>query len=590
MSSERRRCTPRNNTLRFIVARVTRRRQRVRARNFTHRESHIVTVTDLAPGGVRVGISGISAAGAGLSMCTSGGSEALGLLNAGTTVDVECVDTTTGAAAGSRVSASSTNGEGTVIVASGGVLVFLPPGQTVTRGSPVTAAPTNTRPIPVELVDAFDVAFGSFELNAGESVDVEVMIDAGGQLQVHIAVLDGGVDNTLDVTVFGYTHALTPADGEMTLVPDTTPPVIGEPTNVVAEAASPAGAEVSFGLPAVTDDFDPAPVVTAAPTSGTVFPLGTTPVTITATDAVGNSATAALSVTVVDTTPPTITAPADQVLEAASAAGATASFAATATDIASTPVVTYSHAPGSTFPLGTTTVTATATDGSDNTASATFAITVHDSTAPTLAAPPDLVVTCSQTTADGRGCAKTDDPAIAAWLASASASDSVDAAPTVTHDAPAVFPIGVTTVTFRAVDDGGNSAQGTARVRVVYNFGGFLPPLLRDGTASIQQGRQGRTIPVKFQLRCANGTSVSAAVATIAVFKMLDVATGAVDTTDLTADAGAANNNGVLFRYDATSQQYVYNLSTAGWSAPATYRIIVTLDDGTQHMVEFSLR
>jgi len=169
------------------------------------------------------------------------------------------------------------------------------------------------------------------------------------------------------------------------------------------------------------------------------------------------------------------------------------------------------------------------------------------------------------------------------------ATDLVDSVLVVTHDAPALLRAGVTTVIFSATDSAGNTAQASARVQVVYEFGGFAPPLLKDGTASIQQGRQGRTIPVKFSLTCSDGTAVTAAVATIAVYKVLDAAVGTVDTTDLMVDAGNASSTGNLFRH-AGGGQYIYNLSTAGWSAPATYRIVVTLDDGSQHAVDYSLR
>jgi hypothetical protein len=163
------------------------------------------------------------------------------------------------------------------------------------------------------------------------------------------------------------------------------PSEIGLTPDIEVEATSADGAVVSFALPPVSDDVDPTPVVTAVPASGSQFPLGATTVTITATDAAGHSASATFTVTVVDTTPPTITPPADQVLEATSPAGAVATFAATATDIASSPTITYSHAPGSTFPLGITVVTATAIDGSGNRASASFTVTVRDTRPPVIA-------------------------------------------------------------------------------------------------------------------------------------------------------------------------------------------------------------
>ena len=54
---------------------------------------------------------------------------------------------------------------------------------------------------------------------------------------------------------------------------------------------------VSFSVTA-DDVHDPAPVVLCVPTSGSIFPLGTTLVTCTATDAAGNQATCQFPVTV----------------------------------------------------------------------------------------------------------------------------------------------------------------------------------------------------------------------------------------------------------------------------------------------------
>src|SRR5262249_41780605 len=62
---------------------------------------------------------------------------------------------------------------------------------------------------------------------------------------------------------------------------DTTPPVLILPSSLVVDATGPAGATVTFSASA-TDNFDPAPTVTCAPPSGSVFPIGNTTVTCTA--------------------------------------------------------------------------------------------------------------------------------------------------------------------------------------------------------------------------------------------------------------------------------------------------------------------
>ena len=88
-----------------------------------------------------------------------------------------------------------------------------------------------------------------------------------------------------------------------------------------------------------------------------------------------------------DTTPLTITCPVNQPVEATSSAWAVVNYSpATATDAdaVSTPTITYSQASGTVFPLGTTIVTATATDGVGNSASCSFDVIVQDNTPPTI--------------------------------------------------------------------------------------------------------------------------------------------------------------------------------------------------------------
>ena len=86
-----------------------------------------------------------------------------------------------------------------------------------------------------------------------------------------------------------------------------------------------------------------------------------------------------------DTTPPVLTLPANITAEATSAAGATVTYTASASD-AGSGVATSSFLPasGSTFPIGMTTVNASATDIAGNTASGSFTVTVADTTAPTI--------------------------------------------------------------------------------------------------------------------------------------------------------------------------------------------------------------
>ena len=83
--------------------------------------------------------------------------------------------------------------------------------------------------------------------------------------------------------------------------------------------------------------------------------------------------------TVQDTTPPVVTAPDNVTVEPTGADGAVVTYAAaTATDaVTAQPVITYSQASGTTFGLGVTEVTATATDAAGNTGTAVSTVTVR---------------------------------------------------------------------------------------------------------------------------------------------------------------------------------------------------------------------
>jgi hypothetical protein len=79
---------------------------------------------------------------------------------------------------------------------------------------------------------------------------------------------------------------------------DTEPPVIDAPDDMTVITLDPQGTTVFFNVTA-TDEVDANPQVVCSPPSGSVFPLGITLVTCTATDSFSNFSTATFNVTVV---------------------------------------------------------------------------------------------------------------------------------------------------------------------------------------------------------------------------------------------------------------------------------------------------
>jgi len=163
---------------------------------------------------------------------------------------------------------------------------------------------------------------------------------------------------------------------------DNTPPVVTVPGNMTAEATSAAGAVVNFNATA-TDETSPAnPAVTCLPASGSTFALGTTTVNCSATDDHGNTGTNSFTITVQDTTPPTITLPSALSVPQMLPGGAVVTYGSvSATDAVGPahPTVTCTPASGSTFPVGTTAVDCSAQDTAGNTSHASFNVTVMPS-------------------------------------------------------------------------------------------------------------------------------------------------------------------------------------------------------------------
>jgi len=215
---------------------------------------------------------------------------------------------------------------------------------------------------------------GAAGFSAAHQAATGVTFSAAGTYVLQLAATNtfGQSSATLTVTVIAN---------------DSTAPVVTVPANLTVEATGPSGATAAFATSAF-DDVDGSLPTSNTPDSGSLFPLGSTTVTASATDAAGNTGSASFTVTVIDSTAPVITVPADLTVAATSAGGATVTFATSANDLVSGSLATFSSpASGSLFPVGTTTVTTSATDAAGNSASRSFTVTVGPwNSAPLLAA------------------------------------------------------------------------------------------------------------------------------------------------------------------------------------------------------------
>ena len=363
-------------------------------------------------------------------------------------------------------------------------------------------------------------------------------------------------------------------------VQDTTPPVIsGMPADITKEATGPSGASASWTAPTASDVVDGSVNVTCTPSSGSTFALGTTTVHCSATDAHGNTAADTFDVKVQDTTPPSLTVSANITKEATGPSGAAVGFNASASDaVDPNPSVTCMvgsttvHS-GDTFALGTVTVSCTATDASGNTSDPkTFTITVQDTTPPTLQLPSNMT-----TTATGNSQATV--------TYTASATDLVDGTVTVTCTpaSGSSFSAGMTTVNCSATDAHNNTAHGSFTVTVNYNWTGFFQPVNNPtDPAPCNTVKAGSAIPVKFSLGGYQGMNILAAGSPTVAVGTCDGSADAITSTE-TVTAGNSS-----LSYDATSDQYVYVWKTDKTWAGKSYRLTVTLADGTSHYARFT--
>ena len=208
------------------------------------------------------------------------------------------------------------------------------------------------------------------------------------------------------------------------------------------------------------DACDNAPNIVSVPSSGTSLSLGQHDVVFTATDNAGNANECHFTVTVTETTPPTVTCPATITVGAAtnSCTGVATWQPPVATDNCIGDDIFSDWQSGSAFPLGQTVVTYTTTDESGNSGTCSFVVLVKDVTAPTFTncqanVTFNLTTTCTKTIS---------------WNAP-NFTDNCDASLSIAESHPNEifnFPTGVTTVSYVATDDAGNTATCSFKVTI----------------------------------------------------------------------------------------------------------------------------
>jgi hypothetical protein len=307
-----------------------------------------------------------------------------------------------------------------------------------------TTPPKITAPADV-LIEAVDIAENFADLGQPQVEDI---------FEITLVTNDAPSSFPIGMTTVTWTAtdiSGNSGSGTQTIsVVDSTDPEIIAPLDVTSETEGPSGSNVSIGNATVSDTIGISTVSNNAPT---IFPMGETIVTWTVTDLHGNENSANQTVSVVDTIPPTITAPSNVIYEAVDPSTNNVTIGvAEATDAVGI-VSVENNAPLS-FPVGDTIVTWTATDATGISASANQTVSIVDTIAPTII-PNEIIIV--EATSENENTVELQDPIV---------EDAVGVS-SLNNDAPSLFPVGDTIVTWNATDAIGNSAFISQTVSVV---------------------------------------------------------------------------------------------------------------------------
>ncbi|MFD2833827.1 HYR domain-containing protein, partial [Christiangramia antarctica] len=229
-------------------------------------------------------------------------------------------------------------------------------------------------------------------------------LDNSGNVTVEqTAGLESGQVFPVGITTISFT-AKDAAGNSITCsfkvtVADDEAPVIDDINNITTNTdAGICGAIVNFTVPNATDNCEVESVIlTEGLEPGTVFPVGVTKVTYTATDNNGNIATSSFTVTVVDNDAPSIECPDSITVNVENGVtGMVVNYATvTTTDNCegTTVELTSGIASGQEFPVGETVVTYTVTDASGNFTTCSFTVTVDVNDPAPAPTAPDVEVT-----------------------------------------------------------------------------------------------------------------------------------------------------------------------------------------------------
>ena len=299
-------------------------------------------------------------------------------------------------------------------------------------------------------------------------------------------VISGSVD-TNNIGVYTLTYGVSDTAGNVAtpvvrsiIVQDVTAPAITPPANIIVPAADATGTPVTdsmivaFLSSASANDNVDGVITSITHDAPGQLPLGTSTITFSATDNAGNIGTAQATITVADQTAPMISLIGSN-SETLNYGAVFNDLGAIALDNVDGNISSNIQVIGSvnTNSIGVYTLTYNVSDSAGNAATPVVrSISVQDMSAPVITPPGNLAIQVASNIG-----LSISDSLIVSFIEGASVTDDVDVGLLITNDAPSVFPLGVTTVTFQAVDSAGNigAAQATVTITSSDNDGDGMP-------------------------------------------------------------------------------------------------------------------
>jgi hypothetical protein len=112
----------------------------------------------------------------------------------------------------------------------------------------------------------------------------------------------------------------------------------------------------------------------------------------------------------------------------------------------------------------------------------------------------------------------------------------------------------------------------------------ILEPVNADGSSVFKQGS---SVPAKFRVCDADGVSIGDP-NVVRSFTLVQTIAGTV--SNVVSEEVASTTPTSAFRWDATAQQWIFNISTKPLAARQTYIYNIVLNDGTSLQFRFGLR